>query len=130
MELIEWTDDLSIGHVEIDEQHKEWINIINRLNRALLDNKGNASLDSLFKSVLYYTNYHFTHEENLMQEASYPDFDQHRKLHTYFKEGILAHIQALQAGGQKDVTLVMDSLKDWLIKHIQEEDSKLKKVLS
>jgi hemerythrin-like metal-binding protein len=65
-----------------------------------------------------------------MQEASYPDFDQHRKLHTYFKEGILAHIQALQAGDQKDVTLVMGSLKNWLIKHIQEEDTKLKKVLS
>lgn len=130
MELIEWTDDLSIGHVEIDEQHREWINIINRLNSAILDNKGKASIDSLYKGVLYYTNYHFTAEEALMQEASYPDLDNHRKLHAHFKEGILAHIQVLQSGTQKDAALVMGSLKEWLINHIQKEDSKLKKALS
>ncbi len=110
MELIEWNDDLSIGHLEIDEQHKEWINIINRLNSAILDNKGKPYLDSLFKRVFYYTNYHFAAEEALMEEASYPDLDNHRKLHAHFKEGILAHIQALQSGAQKDVTIVMGSL--------------------
>lgn len=130
MELIEWTEDLSIGHEEIDEQHKEWINIINRLNKALVSNKGGASIDSLFKGVFYYTNYHFACEEALMQEASYADLDAHCKMHLHFKEGILTHIKALQDGEHKDVTIVMGSLKDWLINHIKKEDTKLKKALA
>lgn len=130
MELIDWTDDLSIGHEEIDEQHREWINIINRLSSALLEGGKDQPFDTLFKDVVYYTNNHFSAEEALMEEHSYPDIENHRTLHAYFRDGILAHIQALISGKQKDVDLVMDSLKNWLINHILKEDMKLSKALS
>jgi len=130
LELIKWTDDLSIGHEEIDEQHREWINIINRLNITLLDDSENPSFHKLFEDVVYYTDYHFTAEEALMEEHSYAGLENHRKLHNYFKEAILAHIQALQSGKQKDVSLVMDSLKKWLINHIRKEDMEFKESLT
>jgi len=95
-----------------------------------MDSSDHKSFDQLFKGVVYYTNYHFAEEEALMQKAAYPGLDEHRKLHNHFKEGILAHIQSLQAGKQEDVSLIMDSLKKWLFNHIRKEDMELKKVLN
>ena len=124
MELIEWKKEYSIGNDDIDEQHKEWINILNRLSKALAGE--DHFEDDLFRAVLYYTNYHFTSEEKLMEESAYPHLESHRKMHEYFKESILEEIMSLRGGGRNDAILVMGRLKDWLVNHILKEDMKLK----
>jgi hemerythrin len=118
MSLIDWSPSLSVGIVEIDEQHKKLIGIINRLNDAMKAGKGKDALSQILSETADYTIYHFGTEEKYMQQFGYPGYQRHKIEH----KGLLDKVTALAkdlAAGKITITLdVMTFLKDWLSKHI------------
>ncbi|MCP5043131.1 MAG: hemerythrin, partial [bacterium] len=42
MNLIDWSDDLSVGVDSVDEQHKKLVNMINALNASLTKGEESA----------------------------------------------------------------------------------------
>ena len=67
MPLITWTDNLSVNHTEIDNQHKKLVDLINILFDAMKAGKGTDVLNKIFAELTSYTIYHFTYEEKLME---------------------------------------------------------------
>ncbi|MBE9537238.1 MAG: hemerythrin family protein [Proteobacteria bacterium] len=131
MALIEWSDkDFSVGVPDIDEQHREWIGIINRLHDALLSPEAGDYKYTLFKELLAYTDLHFSDEERLMEDIDYPHLQKHKEMHYFFKTQILEQVQMLFKGEPIMMSQVMSQLKHWLTEHIMKEDMKFGKYIS
>ncbi len=127
MPKIEWDDSLSVHNDEIDSQHKEWIEIFNKMHDAMI--KGNigtmrnAGLDAL-RAMQDYARYHFDFEEEYMQTMHYPNLYEHKRMHKDFENKIYSYIRDIQAGDLILDTEIMKLIRDWLFDHIAVEDKK------
>ncbi|MBF0263630.1 MAG: hemerythrin family protein [Gammaproteobacteria bacterium] len=122
MSLIHWDDNLSIGVKSVDEQHKRLVEIINKLNDALVQGQANDVLGEVLSDVADYTVMHFAYEESLFEKYNYPDKDKHIQSH----KDLIASVQNLQEKLQQDDFMVgvetMTFLKEWLTGHILKVD--------
>lgn len=120
--LFTWSEDLSVGIQEIDEQHKELVKLLNRLHEAVVSHHGSTACSEILNQLAEYTRVHFIVEESLMRILHYPEFEQHKAEH----EALVAQVVALQqklAAGQATITFeLLHFLKVWLTKHIAGSD--------
>ena len=124
MKLIEWSKDLSVNVEIIDNQHLKLINMINDLNDAMLNKTGKAEVEKIIKSLVEYTEYHFKTEEDLFQEYSYSDSENHIKEHRTFVDKVLSFQQDMKNSKIGLSVFVMDFLSSWLKSHINGTDKK------
>ena len=124
-ELISWTDDLSVSHAGIDDDHRQLITLINQLNEAMIVGKGTSVIQEILDELIRYTSAHFSNEEALMRKHDYPQYREHKALHEDLlqKVGDLRH--RLHRGEPVLSQEVMHFLKTWLTKHILGTDKKL-----
>ena len=87
MELIEWTDEYSVGVTKFDDQHKGLIGLINRLTEeGQRAGTFEEVLDALDRSVKE----HFRAEEALMHAHQHEGLEEHRTQHEVFEEWLSA----------------------------------------
>lgn len=128
LNLIDWSDSLSVKNVELDEQHKKIICIINDLHYALLKKKGNEILDDILEELVDYAKLHFSAEEKLFEKLDYPGAEAHIAQHCEFVNKVLSFKWDLERG---KVTLsidVMEYLVSWFLGHIQRVDQEYVKI--
>jgi hemerythrin-like metal-binding protein len=124
MSLITWSTSIALDIPSIDNQHQRWISLINDLHEAMRTGKGRAVVGQTLTAMIDYTRTHFTAEEGLMSKHKYPEYTQHKALHDEFTAKLLDW-QRQQKVTDTVLTLeVMNTLKDWLINHIQTVDRK------
>jgi hemerythrin len=126
-----WSTNLETGHAMIDTQHKQLIQAINDLLDACSKGKGRDELKKVMDFLLQYTIKHFGDEEKLQQASGYPDYPNHKKLHQNFTQDVKDLAKELDEKGSSIVMVgkVNHVLGDWLIRHIQREDTKVAKYL-
>ena len=131
MPLITWDDSIALSISEIDNQHKQLVNIINEMFDAMKDGRGNDVLDDILKRLVDYTDYHFVTEERYFDQFRYSDSEHHKEEHRYLTEQVDKFQKAFDEGKMKrdgsDSLLTVDLwklLKNWLIDHIQISDKK------
>lgn len=124
MALIEWKDAYSLDIVEIDDQHRKLIDLINRLHSAILTGRADITLGEILTDLVYYTIYHFETEEKFFDEYDYPEAEQHKKQHKSLIDQVAA-LQKQHESGEKVLTMdIMNFLRDWLQDHILGSDLK------
>jgi len=124
MALIEWSDKYSVGIHSIDEQHKIWIGLINKLHEAMRQGDSHNVLKSVLAEVVSYTKTHLSHEEKLFAQYNYPESAAHIAIHKKFTDQILEY-QKEQSDNKTMLSLeVMNVLRNWLIDHITNTDKK------
>lgn len=122
--FVEWSEDLSVGIEEIDEQHKVLLGLVNQMHAAIKSRQGNEAVGVILEELADYTRIHFSVEESLMRILHYPDYEEHRRYHEVLINQ-LAEIRDKLEGGNAAVGFeLMHFLKVWLTKHIGEEDNK------
>ncbi|MBN2826128.1 MAG: hypothetical protein JXQ76_12430, partial [Campylobacterales bacterium] len=70
---ITWNQTLETGIVKIDEQHRTLIDTINKAHRLVSQNYSLQNIQSVMKDLIYYTQFHFETEEELMESSGYFD---------------------------------------------------------
>ncbi|MCX7289508.1 bacteriohemerythrin [Janthinobacterium sp.] len=121
--FFEWTDELSVGIQEIDEQHKVLIDLLNELHEAIRQHHGSEASVTILGRLADYTRTHFTVEESLMRILGYPEYDAH-KLHHEDLIKQMNDLQARLAGGEAITFELMHFLRNWLTHHIMEGDKR------
>ena len=125
MYKVEWDNSLSVGVEAIDNDHKDLIELINKLFEAINTQYSNEILEEAFASLNHYVKDHFTHEEALMKKYQYPNLEEHILLHQGFVNELPKMKEKLfSAGSYKTALNVYQFLADWLINHIIKEDLK------
>jgi len=122
-----WTAALETGNGTIDAQHKQLIGAINNLLEACSKGQGRATVKETADFLYQYTEKHFSDEEKLQLASKYPDYVNHKRYHESFKKVVREINEQLDAQGPTLVLVgkVNSSIGDWLINHIQKEDTKV-----
>jgi hemerythrin-like metal-binding protein len=124
MKLIKWNNRLVIGINKIDEQHKEFINIMNKT--YAIKNKDKRECGEVINQLIEFARIHFSTEEEYFEKWKYPLADQHKVEH----EKILLKVLQLKAESEKDdaelIKDVLELLNDWLEDHFKKHDFKYK----
>jgi hemerythrin len=127
MSRIEWDETLSVHNDEMDEQHKKWISIHNRLHDVLIggtfDQIEKTGADTL-QAMQEYVRYHFQYEEEYMKKINFPGVVEHRRIHKDFDNQIYKYNRELLEGKIILRSEIMKVLKNWLLEHIMHEDQK------
>jgi len=129
MALIVWSDELSVGIEEIDNQHQKLVQLINGLHNHLLAGDANEIMGKLLDRVIEYTGFHFSTEEQLMEKYGYSFSAPHKREHQKLVDTALALQARLHSGNARITAETMTFLKDWLYHHILESDKLLGKHL-
>jgi len=123
--VIEWNDNLLTGNGTIDAQHKELIGRIAAFVSACEDGDGKVKAIKMLDYLAEYTEFHFSEEEKLQQEAGYPGYKEHREKHEEFKKTVdVLHDFLEESEGPTEafVGQVKEKVVDWLFQHIQGYD--------
>lgn len=127
--LIEWSRSYSVGVTQMDNEHKRLIDIINNLYSAMRGGRSTEAVGSVLDELIEYTKTHFAHEEGLMQQSNYQDYDIQKRSHVELVNQVL-EIQKKFRDGTALGQEVMTFLKNWLINHIQGLDKKYGPVMN
>lgn len=122
MAFMTWNDSLSVKIDSIDNQHKKLIEMINDFYDNVSKRSNDELISKLVNGMKTYTLMHFRTEERYMQQFNYPNYEQHKKEHDAF----ISKVNELEEKIKKGTAIlsfeITTFLKDWIKKHIQEED--------
>lgn len=119
---IEFSDKFKTNVPEMDLEHRQLIDIINRMYTLFQQKSNNSHILSVLDDLLEYGNRHFANEEKFMLSMHLPDYDQHKKVH----ESLLS--QAVQIrnkllDGELGISMeTFKFLQNWLMGHIVGHD--------
>ena len=119
--FIEFDDTLITGNDTIDNQHKELIDRISKFVHSCEDGADIATSLEMLDYLKEYTSFHFSAEEKLQEDVSYPGLAEHRKKHEEYKATLEALSSSLKEKGADANTSeeIKESVVDWLFNHIK-----------
>jgi hemerythrin len=120
--VITWSQEMSVGVPELDDDHRTLVGLINKLADAQ-DIDDAAVIEAVLDSLSTYVDEHFQREEEYMDSVGYPQLPEHRQKH----RALTAQVEQIRLEfflGNRDClgehTLAF--LKEWLRQHILIED--------
>lgn len=124
MAFMEWSEALSLDIESIDTQHKKLVDLINKLDAAIVAGYDNEILSKVLGGLLDYTREHFAYEEHLLERCDYPSYPSHKAEHDSLTEKVdfLCHI--FEQGKSVNTDQIMQFLKIWLQEHILDIDKR------
>lgn len=127
--MMNWSDDYAVDVKEIDDQHKNLFDMVNKL-KGMVARKvyHGPEIESLINFLKVYTVTHFKFEETCMKIRNCPmaekNITSHKKLLEFvgkFEDNYKKH-----GGSQKNTEILADVLSKWLVQHICKIDQSLK----
>ena len=120
--LMPWNSSLATGVKIIDQQHKQLVDMINKLYTAMKNGQGKSVVQKLLDDLAAYTVRHFETEEKYFEQFGYPETAAHKKIHADLKATVVDFVDKFKSG-KADVSMeLMNFLRDWLAGHIQKTD--------
>lgn len=112
---------INIGHEAIDQDHGEFVSLLDKLEHA-----GNADFPALFLMLYQHTEQHFERENRLMQQSAFPAESEHAGEH----QRVLGEFKQFKTRVDKGLitfgrAFVKDRLPAWFQLHVATMDSAL-----
>jgi hemerythrin-like metal-binding protein len=112
---------ISVGHPPIDQDHHEFIDLLDKLNTA-----SNAEFPALFRALYQHCEQHFEREKQLMQQSGFPAEAEHGGEH----QRVLGEFKQFQTRVDKGLitfgrAFVKERLPAWFQLHVSTMDSAL-----
>jgi methyl-accepting chemotaxis protein/hemerythrin len=125
MKWVSWNDKLLTGNAGMDHGHKDLMDLINQLAKAMENNKPKEFCSSLLDQFVEHTRTHFLHEEALMDRLKYPKAREHKDLHAMLIKDVLAFKAVYDAGESAEFMTLLVILDTWLNRDIMSADKAL-----
>ncbi len=124
---LKWDEDLSTGIDEIDNQHKEIIKRIEKINNEADESMSMKEIDEIVRFIGGYVFDHFSMEEEYMMKYKYPNYDSHKAEHmSFLKSFTFLKKMAKESGITSMIILaIQNQVVDWLVKHIKSADKEM-----
>ena len=128
--MMVWSETLSVGDPELDEQHRVLIGLLNGLYEGLTDGSAPDVTVRLIEDLFAYTRLHFGNEERYFDQFRYEERDSHMKAHRALEEKLMQYRNRLDAGEGGMAFELLNFLRDWIIGHIMQVDSRYRSFFS
>lgn len=122
MDKIVWADKYIIGFPEIDNQHKSFINIINRLIECDCDDGDVETFKEIISDLTANLSQHLAFEEQLLEDEGYPDLDHHRYEHATSTDEFTNIMHEAITNQQDARARLIQLLKAWFEHHLLVDD--------
>ncbi|MBF0620988.1 MAG: hemerythrin family protein [Magnetococcales bacterium] len=131
MSVFEWSDSLSIGIPEVDEQHQGLVDAMKGLEKLVKPEVSGGHLHVLLglfmMQVSGYVKTHFSFEEMLMAQHNFPGLDKHRKSHRKLEEDFTDFSKRLEQAKDDEqrralVKTLLTFMHDWFSQHVKRDD--------
>ena len=123
---IVFDESLYTGDERIDAQHQELISRVNRLLESCEQGTEKLTAVKTLDFLMDYTDYHFSEEEALQENAGYPHYEAHKKLHEEFRRSeheLREMLEEEEGPTDAFVAAVNKNITDWLVNHIRKCDT-------
>ncbi len=127
-EIFPWNKNFNTGIDIIDEQHKQLVDILNRLAAHLANLSSSVTLNEIFDELAEYADYHFKTEEKIWSEHLHDDewFSDHEHTHESFIAKVVALKNEEKIRPLDEVIYeVVSFLSQWLAYHILDSDKRM-----
>lgn len=128
MKSFQWGDNYKTGMLEVDNQHKYLVDLINQMGDCLSQNELNLeNIDNIFKELFNYTKYHFTHEEIIMERVCVDQrhLDYHLQSHQDFINELDYLYSKIASDNHESAEDLLNFLVNWLAYHILDTDKNM-----
>ncbi len=127
---MEWNEDLSVGVKEIDNQHQEFIRILNRSYVLVEKAKDQNELEAILTLLRGYAVNHFSTEEKYFDLFQYEFADEHKAEHGKMLQKITDFKVRFKQGEYDLIFDLIGFLENWLADHVEMHDKKYMKCFS
>lgn len=125
---IVFDDSLKTGNQLIDDQHRELIERVNKLEQACAAGGQKRTAIQTLDFLMDYVHVHFADEEELQEEWKYPQTAAHKAQHRAFEEAVEQLNEMLEeeeGPTEAFVEAVKKNVGQWLVDHICVWDKQL-----
>lgn len=118
MASVQWSDTLSVNIPEIDLQHRQLIDLMAELEKALENGADKEIIGRVIRELNTYVREHFSEEERWMARCEFPGLQGHAAQHENFVETLL-HFELDYLADRKELsTELLAFLMSWFTEHI------------
>ena len=122
---IEWSDKLSMSHPDIDAEHQQFIKLVNELNDVISQQQDKVVIERIMGLILEDAIAHFSNEEQILAEKSYPAAQEHILMHVELINHFNQAMEKIQVSKIRAVWIKTGlEIKDKLVDHLLNEDAK------
>lgn len=119
MALMQWDDTLDVGVDEMNREHQQLLDLMNKLHDAHNDGRPGREILSILDRLGQATVKHFQDEEAYMERTNYPKFSQHQLIHKDLLTKFGDHSKTIHAANGNIESDFFLFLKLWLAAHIK-----------
>ncbi len=129
MALLQWKDEYSVGIEAVDHEHKELIDLINRLHDELSSKSADSPVEAFFGDLLRGISAHFALEERFMREHKYDQLAQHKSDHERLLDDLRDIMDEAIDDESPNFRDLSSRLDAWFSRHFETHDARLHKAL-
>jgi hemerythrin len=122
---ITWKKEYSVGVDEIDNQHKELLNLTNNtINHCTGDKAAKWDyFNRIVRMGIENIRHHFSTEEAIMIKTNYPGLAEHQAEHAAMLSRITELLAEIESGKRElDLLEIAAFIRDWILSHIPSFD--------
>jgi len=124
MPIMEWDKSLDIGVESMNDEHKQILNLMNKIYDADEAGQTGPQINSLVGQLARVTINHFKDEEAYMESIGFPGVGPHKLIHQDLLGKYTAFATKIEQSGGKVPPEFLSFLKRWLTAHIRGVDIK------
>lgn len=125
MAPIAWKESYSVGIEAVDHEHRELIELVNRLQAAMLRAEDADAIEAAFGDLLRGISAHFALEERFMRGHGYDQLDVHKADHERLLDQLRDIMDGHVAAGADGANQLAASLDAWFSEHFRTHDARL-----
>lgn len=118
MKRMIWTNELSIGNINIDSEHKKLISVIDDLVDLVELNGSREKFAEILSKMTDYVLIHLRKEEKYMMKLGYPKLKEHIQYHRDYNYKVAVYNIELLGSNPPDPKEIIEYLEEWWENHI------------
>jgi hemerythrin len=126
MPYMQWTEAMSVGSPDLDEDHKHLFFLTNRLSSLSDGHATPEDAQQALQTLTRYAQWHFAREECVMAACGFPGDATHKVAHERFGRTAAGFLKKFEANPDKVAPElcreIYEFLQDWLTHHILVQD--------
>jgi hemerythrin len=129
MGLLHWEKRYSVGIEAVDHEHRELVDLINRLHEKATMQGSKMAVLGFFGDLYKAIASHFALEERFMRERGYDQLIQHKNDHERLLDEIRDIMEDYEISDLFEEGLLAQRLDAWFSRHFESHDARLHRAL-
>ena len=127
--LLNWKDEYSVGIEAVDYEHKQLIDLINRLHEELAAKGSKLTVSAFLGDLLKGISAHFALEETFMRSLGYDRLAAHKEDHERLLDALRDIMDTFENAEEIDAVELSKQLDTWFSHHFRTHDAELHRML-